>query len=356
MNDMSKPTAIIPFDETPLDVSAFFAAPATVDAVLDRITAIVDQHEPDLTTAKGRAAIKSLAANVARSKTALDEAGKELNAGHRAAMESVDRERRRIREQLDALRDRARDPLTKWEEAEAARKAAMEARIASISVGALTTLSPSATLAQKIGEIEAIVVDETWAEFQDEAAFARDTTLATLRSILEGAQKRESDEAELAKLRAEAAERERQDAIRAAQEKAERDAAEAKARAERAEAEAEARRIEAEAERAREIERAKEAALAQAEAQAAKERADLERRAAEAERKAEEAVAAERERAERERKAAEVAAASRERNKRLREAMAGQIATSLAGIEPFEPRAVAEAIMAGRIASVFVKY
>ena len=43
-----------------------------------------DAHVPDLTTEKGRKAIASLAYKVARTKTAIDEAGKALNEDARA--------------------------------------------------------------------------------------------------------------------------------------------------------------------------------------------------------------------------------------------------------------------------------
>jgi hypothetical protein len=52
-----------------------------------------DAHEPDLTTEKGRKAIASLAYKVARTKTAIDDAGKALNEEARARINAIDESR-----------------------------------------------------------------------------------------------------------------------------------------------------------------------------------------------------------------------------------------------------------------------
>ena len=89
--------------------------------LLDKIRTEVRAHVPDLTTDKGRKAIASLAHKVTKTKTALDEAGKSLTEDLRKQVKTVDDSRRKIRENLDELRDEARKPLTDWEEAEEAR-------------------------------------------------------------------------------------------------------------------------------------------------------------------------------------------------------------------------------------------
>jgi len=78
----------------------------------------------DVSTAKGRKEIASLANRVARSKTYLDQLGKDLVADLKKKAGAVDAQRRTVRERLDALKGEVRRPLTELEEAEAARQQA----------------------------------------------------------------------------------------------------------------------------------------------------------------------------------------------------------------------------------------
>jgi hypothetical protein len=52
---------------------------------------------------------------VARSKTYIDNAGKDLVAELKALPKQIDESRRVVRERLDALKDEVRRPLTEWE-------------------------------------------------------------------------------------------------------------------------------------------------------------------------------------------------------------------------------------------------
>ncbi len=70
---------------------------------------------PDVTTKKGRDAIASMAHKVARSKTYIDNAGKDLVAELKALPKQIDESRRVVRERLDGLKDEVRRPLTEWE-------------------------------------------------------------------------------------------------------------------------------------------------------------------------------------------------------------------------------------------------
>jgi len=91
---------------------------------------------PDVSTRKGRDAIASMAHKVARSKTYIDNAGKDLVAELKALPKQIDESRRLVRERLDALKDEVRRPLTEWEaeqeriKAEEAMNAAHEEALA----------------------------------------------------------------------------------------------------------------------------------------------------------------------------------------------------------------------------------
>lgn len=88
------------------------------DGIEDMISKI-EKHArsiaPDLTTDKGRKAVASNAAQVSRSKTALDALGKGLVSGWKEKAKAVDVERKLMRDRLDDLRDEVRQPLNDWE-------------------------------------------------------------------------------------------------------------------------------------------------------------------------------------------------------------------------------------------------
>jgi colicin import membrane protein len=83
-----------------------------VETILSKLETEVRAVKRDISSAKGRKEIKSLAFKVARSKTALDEMGKDLNESKRAEINRVDAERRIIRERCDALKEEVLSDLT----------------------------------------------------------------------------------------------------------------------------------------------------------------------------------------------------------------------------------------------------
>lgn len=111
---------------------AVFTNNDQLDPLIEAIEKEARSLVPDVTTKKGRDAIASMAHKVARSKTYIDNAGKDLVAELKALPKQIDESRRVVRERLDALKDEVRRPLTEWE-AEQARiaeeKAAEEERL-----------------------------------------------------------------------------------------------------------------------------------------------------------------------------------------------------------------------------------
>lgn len=272
--------------------------------VVERVLAEVEDAArsivPDISTDKGRRAVASLAAKVARSKTFLDGLGKDHVAELKRRAGEVDARRRTIRDRLDALKAEVRQPLTDYEQAEADRQAALQWRIDALSV-----LPPDdvgvGVIADRIAKLEAAEIGTDYAERAAEARQVRAATLYELSRRLERVREREAAEAKAEaerqererrereereqRIAAEAAERARREAEQAAtaeRERAARAVAESQARAERDAAEAKARieRAEHEAEQAAERERARIAA------EQARERAEAERRAADREHQA----------------------------------------------------------------------
>lgn len=268
-----------------------------LDKFLEQIREGVNEV-PDLSTAKGRARIASLAAQVSRSKTAVEKPGRDYLKRLKEQPKVVEAELRRFVNECDQLRDEVRRPLTEWEDAEKARTEELQQRLVDLRaladvIDTAGNYLPSADIQQRIQEAKSVVLDDSWQERAAEAGVAKDSTIQQLEASLAVAKKREHEAAELERLRKEAEEKarlEREEAIRReAAEQAKRDA-EARARAE----------IDA-------------AARREAEAMAATERAEREK--IEAQQKAEREAKAAAEKAEQEKNAA--IAAERHRQEEL---------------------------------------
>lgn len=357
-----------------------FTAPKGLDPYIEQIKAEVRAFVPDTSTKKGRDAIASIAHKVAKSKTALDNAGKALVDRLKEQPKLVDAERKRMREELDALKDEVRKPLTEWEEHEESRKAGHEDAIERMKF--LTTDShilDADELRNCIGNIEDLKRD--WQQYEAEALRVKEASLTTLRNALAAREKYDAEQLELMRLRAEAADREERE--RQAQAERDRIAAEEKAKADQAERErvaAENARIAAEQEAARkqaeadakakaEIEaaerrerEAKEAAeRAESARIAAEQKAEADRIAAEqrAEREKQEAIEAERRRVEAEQKRAAEEAEKREANKRHAAKINNLAVSGLmthANLSQDQAREVVTAIAKGLVANIKISY
>ena len=85
-----------------------------LDAYLEQIRQAVNEV-PDLTTKKGRDRVASLAAQVSRSKTAIEKPGREYLKRLKEAVRPAEAEIKRFVDACDELRDATRKPLTEWE-------------------------------------------------------------------------------------------------------------------------------------------------------------------------------------------------------------------------------------------------
>lgn len=269
----------------------------------------VSSQVPDLTTAKGRARIASLAKKVSDSKVAVEKPGRDYLRRLKEMPKVVEVELKEFVDAMNALRDETRKPLTDWEAAEQARKDKHVDEIQSIKDMTVFEATPAAAhVAQLIADLEAVEINDAWEEFLPEAAQVKDETLAKLRNLLAERTQYEAEQAELVRLRAEAeaqAQRDRDAEIaRAAAEQA-RLQAEQQAQAER---DAAARREQELLDQAAATQRAAAQAALDAEAAAERQRMQLELQAEQARTAAAQAeanrIAAE-QRAEQERVAAE---------------------------------------------------
>ncbi|HHA1700724.1 TPA: hypothetical protein ACOEGA_000623 [Enterobacter asburiae] len=322
---MSEVTDLVVIEIKPEQAPVLYVA-GGLDAYLEQIRQAVNEV-PDLSTKKGRDRVASLAAQVSRSKTAIEKPGREYLKRLKEAVRPAEAEIKRFVDACDELRDATRRPLTEWE-VEQERIKAEEA------MNAL--------------HAEALVMNEEF-DLQRAAQIEADHEMALLMN-----DKFDRDREEQRR-QAEQAQRERDERLKQeAADKAKREAEERH----KAELDAAARREAEEKARAELAERQR----VEAEQRAAREKQEAEARA---EREKEEAVAAERRRqeeaeaarlAEEQRKAEEEArrAADKEHRRTVnRRVYADLIAQGIP--EEFAQKAVL-AIAGGKVQDAHIKY
>ncbi|MCW4753867.1 hypothetical protein M8B77_10180 [Enterobacter hormaechei] len=261
---MSEVTDLVVIEKQ--NAMAVFTTKEQLDPIIEAIEKEARSLVPDVSTRKGRDAIASMAHKVARSKTYIDNAGKDLVAELKALPKQIDESRRIVRERLDALKDEVRRPLTEWE-AEQERIKAEEAMNAMHAEALEMNIRFDQELAAKFEadhemallmnkdfdrdrEEQRRLAEQAQRERdeqlkQEAAEQARRDAEAKHKAEIEAAARREAEE----KARAELAERQRIET----EQRAEREKQEAEARAEREKEEAVAaeRRRQEEAESAR---------------------------------------------------------------------------------------------------------
>jgi septal ring factor EnvC (AmiA/AmiB activator) len=179
---------------------------------IDKVKQMVDEFEADVTTEKGRAAMKSMARKVASSKTAIDEMGKELVAVLKVQTNAIDAERKRVRDAFDELRDKVKAPAVEWENAEKSRVDNLQNALGLIRshANAASINDPEHIRNCLLGAKE-IFTSTVWQEFSDVAVGAYKNTVNTLEQALADIEAQRKKDLELERLRAEQAEREKAD-------------------------------------------------------------------------------------------------------------------------------------------------
>ncbi|MGI1954062.1 hypothetical protein ACRRAQ_13680 [Klebsiella pneumoniae] len=248
---------------------AVFTNNDQLDPLIEAIEKEARSLVPDVTTKKGRDAIASMAHKVARSKTYIDNAGKDLVAELKALPKQIDESRRVVRERLDALKDEVRSPLTEWE-AEQERIKAEEAMNALHAEALAMNEDFDRQLEARIEsdhEMDLLMNDAFDREQAEKKAEAERQRIAREEEIKRQAEEKAKREAaEQAQREIDAAAAREREAI-LAKERAEREQREAAERAERekqAAVEAERRKAQEEADRIRrEAEQREQARLAE---------------------------------------------------------------------------------------------
>lgn len=183
-----------------------------LDPYYQQIRNQVLSEVPDLNTKAGIARVKSLARIVSESKTAIEKPGRNYLKQLKEMPKVIEAELRDWVTKMDALRDEVRQPVTELEEKEKARIAALDQRLNEIhQIGSVAGLDilPSETITAWIGKLEAISVDATWDEYQDRAALAKEAAKVKLEAFLQTRLTWETQQAEIARLKAKQEENDR---------------------------------------------------------------------------------------------------------------------------------------------------
>ena len=183
-----------------------------LDPYYQQIRNQVLSEVPDLSTKKGIARVKSLAAMVSSSKVAIEKPGREYLKQLKEMPKVIEAELRDWNQKMDALRDEVRQPVTELEEKEKVRVAALDQRLNEIhQIGSCAEFDvlPSETINAWIEKLDAIAIDATWDEYQDRASVAKEAAKVKLTFALQNRLTWEAQQAEIARLKAEQEEKDR---------------------------------------------------------------------------------------------------------------------------------------------------
>lgn len=195
---------------------------------------------PDLSTAKGRARIASLAAQVSRSKTAVEKPGRDYLRHLKEAVKPAEAELRRFVSACDEMRDEVRRPLTEWEAEQERIKAeesmnAMHVEALEMNIKFDQELAAKFEADHEMALLMNDAFDREVAEKKAEAERQRIAHEEELKRQAEEKAKREAEE-KIELERAESARREAELKFKAEQAERDRIATEQKAEAEKKEA------------------------------------------------------------------------------------------------------------------------
>lgn len=159
--------------------------------------------QPDATTPAGRAAIIKFANRFTKTKTAVDDMGKDYVAILKDEPKRIDALRKLFRDTMDAWHAEVRKPVTLLEEADKKRKEAHEKHLADI--GAQITFpagQPSSAEVQRRIDFVMLFQQRAWEEFDELYQTTYKAVMESLKTTLEASKNAEANAAELAKLKA----------------------------------------------------------------------------------------------------------------------------------------------------------
>ena len=158
-----------------------------IDNILKIINKEVMLEVPDMSTAQGRKNIISRAAKVSKLKVHLDNLGKGLVSKLKGRTSIIDQARKKMRDNLNVLRDDVRRPVTDWEDVEKDRVLKIKNRIKELE-GLAVVYDPdgnpysSEFLMNALRVVEEEVIDSFYAEFTESAQNIKDIAISILKT------------------------------------------------------------------------------------------------------------------------------------------------------------------------------
>jgi hypothetical protein len=226
--DRPSPSTSLSIIDTMAD-DLLFTPGAVTDAQLaaGRDWYLTEAKKYDISTEKARTELKRFARPLQKLRTGIEARAKELTGATKRKIAAIDSEKRRLVQLVGGIEDEVLQPLTAWEQEEETRKANLAGIVAWMAGFAQNFHTDIPTLTAEITELESFDLS-TMQEYKVGAESAIAASLRVLKPELERRKVAEAQLAELAKLRAEAAERAEQDRLaaieHAAKERAEREA------------------------------------------------------------------------------------------------------------------------------------
>lgn len=227
---------------------SFFRNGANLDGLYNVVETKARALVADVTTKEGVSQIKSTARQIASIKKRVDDLGKDIVAELKDLPKRIDANRKKWREDMEALQEEIRKPVTEIEN----RQAEIEKIRATHGKLALSGSEEIKAAIETLDKIE--LTGDKWKESLEDATAAVTAEKGALEVMLNAALKKEAEARELEELRKKQEEAERiireqkirEEAERKAREEAESRAAAERARLEREKAEAERKAAEAE--------------------------------------------------------------------------------------------------------------
>ncbi len=188
-----------------------------IEGLIDQVRLGVKDFEADVSTAKSRKEIASMAYKVAQSKTYVEGFGKKLSTALKTDAKAVDAARKHCRDTLDGIKDDIRQPLNEWEATEESRILAHQEGIDAIKelarlIDIYGESFNSSTLKHSFKTLETILLGKKkWDEFADEATKVKVESITILKTAIKNQEKYEAEQIELERLRKEKEERDRKD-------------------------------------------------------------------------------------------------------------------------------------------------
>ena len=175
----------------------------SLEDLFAKVKAEVEAHVPDIETVEGRKHIKSLAAKISSSKTAIDKPMRDYLREIKALPKVVEKNARESVERFDALRDATLKPLNDAQEHQDAIISRMDEIVRLCSQDGLQ----SDTVRLLVDEVSAVDVETTfWPELIKKAKASVEGAMSATTSTLNRLIESENQAAELERLRKEAEE------------------------------------------------------------------------------------------------------------------------------------------------------